>query len=198
MERYDILFSLLILFTLFICLKIYHESDTFNLKCVISDVNGETYCVRERSKIHKASDKLARTVTKCKTLIVYLRKQHPDNEITKRLIDNFNPKKVIETLPTSEHTAYSENKGEKLAFCLNKKKTDNESLIDDNTLTFVALHELSHLATNEIGHTPNYWQNFKFILENAVDCGIYEPVDYKKNPKGYCGMTITDNPYYDV
>ena len=198
MERYDILFSLLILFTLFICLKIYHESDTFNLKCVISDVNGETYCVRERSKLHKASDKLARTVTKCKTLIVYLRKQHPDNEITKRLVNNFNPKKVIETLPTSEHTAYSENKGEKLAFCLNKKKSDNEKLIDDNTLTFVALHELSHLATNEIGHTPNYWQNFKFILENAVECGIYNPVDYKKKPTGYCGMTITDNPYYDM
>ena len=27
---------------------------------------------------------------------------------------------------------------------------------------------------------------------------IYKPVDYKKNPKKYCGMTITDNPYYDL
>lgn len=28
----------------------------------------------------------------------------------------------METLPTSEYTAYSQNKGEKLAFCLNKEK----------------------------------------------------------------------------
>ena len=37
---------------------------------------------------------------------------------------NFNPKKVMETLPTSKFTAYSENKGEKIAFCLNKEKQE--------------------------------------------------------------------------
>ena len=42
------------------------------------------------------------------------------------------------------------------------------------------------------------WENFKFILGNAVEIGIYKPIDYKKKPKGYCGMTITDNPYYDL
>ena len=36
------------------------------------------------------------------------------------------------------------------------------------------------------------------ILENAVNQGIYNPIDYKNEPKNYCGMTITDNPYYDV
>ena len=34
---------------------------------------------------------------------------------------------------------------------------------------FVALHELTHLATTDIGHTPQYWQNFKFILENIYE-----------------------------
>ena len=110
---------------------------------------------------------------------------------------NFNPKKVMETLPTSEHTAYSENKGEKLAFCLNSSKEGTE-LIDENTLMFVALHELSHIGTSEVGHTPIYWKNFKFILENAVDAGVYTAVNYKQKPTGYCGMTITDNPYYDL
>jgi len=35
-------------------------------------------------------------------------------------------------------------------------------------------------------------------LENAKECGVYEPVNYKKKPTQYCGMTINDNPYYDL
>jgi len=198
MDRLDILGYIIIAFVVYICFKIYHESDTFNLRCVISDVDGNKYCVRDREMIEPAADRLARTVTKCKTLITYMKQHHPDNDITQRLVDGFNPKKVMETLPTSEHTAYSENKGEKLAFCLNSGKNNSNKLIDENTLTFVALHELAHIGTLEVGHTPTYWQNFKFILENAVDADIYVPVDYKKKPVGYCGMTITDNPYYDL
>ena len=63
---------------------------------------------------------------------------------------------------------------------------------------FVALHELSHIACDEVGHTEKYWQIFKEILEYAVDLGIYEPVDYKKHPVVYCSMEITDNPYFDL
>jgi len=113
------------------------------------------------------------------------------------LVDGYNPKKIVETLPTSEYTAYSENKGEKLAFCLNRKK-GGKKLIDINTLTFVAIHEMAHIMTLSIGHTDEFWQNFKFLLENAIDENIYHPVDYKKNPQPYCGMDITDNPYYDL
>jgi len=197
MDRQEVLGYILIAFVILICLKIYQESDSFNLKCVISDVDGNKYCVRDRASIEGAVDRLARTVTKCKVLIEYLNEHHPNNIITKKLLKGFNPKKVMETLPNSEHTAYSENKGEKLAFCLNSGKNSTK-LIDENTLMFVALHELSHIGTIEVGHTPIYWKNFKFILENAVDAGIYTPVDYKKKPIGYCGMTITDNPYYDL
>jgi predicted metal-dependent hydrolase len=103
----------------------------------------------------------------------------------------------METLPTSELTAYSENKGEKIAFCLNKNKVDDD-LIDLNTLTFVAIHELSHIMTKSVGHKQEFWENFKFLLTNAKEAGIYNPVDYKKKPKEYCGMTINDNPYYDL
>ena len=198
MKRLDILGYIMIGFIVLICIIIYQKSDTFNLRCIISDVDGNTYCVRDREMIEPAADKLARTVTKCKNLISYMRKHHPNNDVTKRLVNGFNPKKVMETLPTSEHTAYSENKGEKIAFCLNSGKNNSNKLIDENTLTFVALHELAHIGTLEVGHTPTYWQNFKFILENAVEADIYIPVDYKKKPVGYCGMTITDNPYYDI
>jgi len=113
-------------------------------------------------------------------------------------VQGFNPKKIMETLPTSGYTAYSENKGEKVAFCLNKKKENNEVLIDEHTLTFVAIHELSHIATESIGHKSEFWENFKFLLENAKDAGLHNPKDYKASPTPFCGMTIHDNPYYDA
>ncbi len=186
-----------IIFVLLICLKIYYESDAFNLKCIISDVDGNKYCVRERSKLELAADLLAKVTQKCKLLVEYMKQKYPDDDRVKRLVEGFNPKKISETLPTGELTAYSENKGEKIAFCLNKTK-DGTKLIDLNTLTFVALHELSHIMTTSIGHKQDFWENFKFLLQNAKDANLYRPEDYKKNPKDYCGMKITDNPYYDL
>jgi len=183
---------------LLLALKIYYESDAFNLKCIISSVDGNKYCVREREKMELAANLLAEVTRNCKMLVYYMKKKYPDDERVKRLVEGFNPKSISETLPTSELTAYSENKGEKLAFCLNKKKKDDTKLIDLDTLTFVSLHELAHIMTKSIGHKQEFWGNFKFLLENAKDAKIYAPIDYKEKPSEYCGMTITDNPYYDM
>jgi hypothetical protein len=196
LDKHSVLIYIIIAFVILVCLKIYSESDAYNLKCIISDVDGERYCVRERSKMSLAADLLANVTKKCKDLVEYCAKKHPNDEKVQRLVQKFNPTKISETLPTSEYTAYSENKGEKLAFCLNKEK-DGTQLIDENTLTFVAIHELAHIATISEGHKQEFWQNFKFLLENAKAAGIYEPVDYKKKPQPYCGMDISDNPYYD-
>ena len=198
MLKQNILIYVIIGFVLIVCIKIYTESDAFNLKCIISSVDGNKYCVRDRAKLEIAADMLAKVTKKCKMLVFYVGKKYPDDENVQRLVKGFNPKRISETLPTSELTAYSENKGEKLAFCLNKKKDDTSKLIDINTLTFVAIHELSHIMTKSEGHKQVFWQNFKFLLENAKEANIYQPVDYKKSPEPYCGMDITDNPYFDM
>lgn len=187
---------LLIAFVVAISIKIYYESDAFNLKCIISTVDGNKYCVRERNKLNMAADKLANVTSKLKQLVAYVKKEFPDRSNIKRLTEGFNPQKVSETLPTSEFTAFSENKGEKLAFCLDTEKKGGK-LIDENTLVFVGIHEISHIATESVGHTNEFWTNFKFLLEQAAKINIYTPVDYKKKPQKYCGMTITDNPYFD-
>ena len=184
-------------FVLLMCLKIYQESDTFNLRCIVSEVDGNKYCVRERSKITLVADLLARVTNKLKILVEHMKVKYPERDNVKRLVKGFKPKKIYEILPTSKYTAYSENKGEKLAFCVTKKK-HGQSLIDENTLTFVALHELSHIATESIGHTTEFWTNFKFILKEAVKKNLYNPINYKENPTSYCSMKITDNPYYDM
>jgi hypothetical protein len=197
MEKHGIFFYIFVAVILLLCLRIYYDSDAFNLKCIIASKDGNTYCVREREKLELAANLLADVTQKMKDMVAYMKQKHPEDPRTIRLVEGFNPKKVSETLPTSELTAYSENKGEKLAFCLNTTKEGNK-LIDLSTLTFVALHEISHIMTESIGHKQEFWQNFKFLLENAKAAGIYDPVDYKKKPQEYCGMKINDNPYYDL
>jgi len=199
MSNYETFTNYLIGFVIIVCLYVYFDkSDSFQLKCIVSGVDGNKYCVRERKKLKAAADLLATVTDNCKALVEYCGKKYPTQANVKRLVAGFNPQKVMETLPTSTYTAYSENKGEKLAFCLNRQKENNEELIDESTLMFVAIHELSHIATESIGHKSEFWDNFKFLLQCAKEAGIHKPVDYKKEPREYCGMTIHDSPYYDI
>ena len=55
---------LLILLMILFAIKIYKDSDSFNLRCIISKVDGNTYCVRERSKVELAADLLAEATKK--------------------------------------------------------------------------------------------------------------------------------------
>ena len=193
----DILTLLFICFIAIICYRFYITSDEFQLTCILSDVDGKRYCVREREKLSEAADRLAKVNDGLKRVVDYCCKEYKNDERIKRLEKGFNPRRIYETLPTSQYTAYSENKGEKLAFCLNTEKNQQGKLIDENTLMFVALHELTHICTKSVGHTEEFWNNFKFILDQAVKIGVYDPVDYSKQPAQYCGMEINDNPYFD-
>lgn len=193
----DLLFYVVLGFVAFVCLKIYGESEVFNLKCIISTVDGNKYCVRNRLKLKESADLLATVTNKSKKFVDDLYIKYPNEPRVVRLKKGFNPQKVQETLPTSELSAYSENKGEKVAFCLAQTK-HSERLIDESTLMFVYLHELSHVMTVSVGHKKEFWDNFKFLLTEAKKQGIHFPRDYKKKNQTYCGMTITDNPYYDM
>lgn len=188
---------------LLLCVAIYvaynYFTGSFQLKCVVSRVDGDVYCVRETAKLQQSADLLAKVTEKCRQLVAYVQKKYKgkDNDFVEQLVSNFNPKKIMEALPTSEYTSYSENKGEKIAFCLNTEK-GGDTLIDEHTLTFVAIHELTHVGTKSFGHKSDFWQNFKFMLGEAKEAGIHEPRDYKKKPQKYCSMTIRDNPAFDL
>ena len=185
MDKDDFLALVMVGLILFVAYKMYKESDLFQLKCIVSTVDGDKYCVRERKNIQEASDLLAKTAKKMDKLVDYLNAEHPDDKRVKRLVKNFNSSKIVETLPTSEFTAYSENKGRKIALCLNKKKENDNNLIDENTLMFVAIHEMGHITTESIGHDKVFWDNFKFLLQEAVKARLYIPIDYKKENTGY-------------
>ena len=123
LKNIDYLGYLFIIVVIALSLNLYHYPDGFLLTCVISDVDGNTYCVRDDKKVKESADLLATVTTKCKKLVAHLTQKYKnEDERVNRLVKNFKAEKVYEILPTSKFTAYSENKGEKLAFCLDKTK----------------------------------------------------------------------------
>lgn len=197
MSVFDNFFYLFILFIIAIAGYFLYEKTGFQLKCIISEVNGNKYCVRERNRLNDAANLLAKITEKCKDFVSFLGTNYPEDERTKRLLERFDPDQIGETLPTSQYTAYSENKGEAIKFCLNEQKNNNDSLIDEHTLMFVALHEITHVLTVSIGHKTEFWDNFKWVLERAKEAQIHNPVDYSKQKREYCGIDINSNPFYN-
>ena len=167
------------------------------LKCV-ENTSTKMYCVRDREekRFFEAVELLDLINKKILKLISELEKKKSKDPRELKLVEKYNPSLLKEILPTSDHIAYVKDKGDDYSLCLQLEKHESK-FIDINTLTFVALHEISHIATTSIGHTQEFHDNFKFILENAVKARIYRPVDYRLHPVRYCGMIITQNPYFE-
>jgi hypothetical protein len=176
-----------------------NENPEQELVCILAGgAEGNKYCVRDRSKKKQAADLLANVAKRCREFVDRLFTDFPSNPLCQQLHQNFDETKISETLPNSEYTAFSENKGEKISFCLTPEKdSEKDGLIDEHTLMFVAIHELTHVGTSSVGHGDEFWNNFKFLLEKAKEYGIHDPVDYKATPAKYCSMQIKDNPIYD-
>lgn len=114
---------------------------------------------------------------------------------TEQFIKNYNPKNLYEISPHNilGNTSFTEGKGAKVVFCLRDKQG---KLHDINTLMFVVLHEMAHIMNDRWGHEQYFWELFRLVLTDAEEAGIYKPVDYGVYPKSYCGMQITQNPYF--
>jgi hypothetical protein len=116
-----------------------------------------------------------------------------------QLVERYNFENIIESSPLNieGETSYSVDKGRELYVCL-RDKAKNSTFHDYNLLLFVFLHELSHIGNPDYGHGDTFWIAFKFVLENAVEIGIYTPVDYQSHPISYCnGLVINHQPLFD-
>jgi hypothetical protein len=162
---------------------------------VKSTVDGKEYLVRSLPDKKEAANLMAQIVANLQKLVSYLETNQSKDERTVRIIKNFNSDAISEGSENAKYTSYSVNKGEKIVFCL-RSRDKNNKLMDSNTMTFVALHELSHICTESIGHDETFWENFKWLLQNAVKIGVYKEQDFKKAPVEYCGIQITDSPLY--
>ena len=163
-----------------------------NIKKIISQNDNKEYFVRDLENSQQAAEKLSVINGKIQKLIQSL--DVNEREGIDRLKNKYNPNTLSETEESSKYTSYSLNKGEKIALCI-RKKGEPKEFIEDNTIMFVAVHELAHIMTESVGHEPEFWDNMAFLLKKANDINIYNPVDYSKNNIDYCGMEITTTPY---
>ena len=180
-----------IIIIMIIIVIFYIKKNIGEVEYVKSRVDNRTYLVRKLHDKQQAADMLAEINKDCIALIKHLIEQYPDNQDVKRLFKNYNPDNVSEGSSDNGYTSYSINKGEKVILCL-RQKIDN-AFVDKNIILYVTIHELAHLMTSELGHTDMFWNNFKFILSEAVKIGIYKKIDYSKNPVKYCGIKITSS-----
>jgi hypothetical protein len=163
-----------------------------------STIDGKTYRVRDLPDKQRAADLLAKLRQKLETLMDSLTESYPNKPQVKRLVQNFksDPNRFLESTPDAEHTSYSVNKGESVHLCL-RQRDGTENLVDDNIMMFVSIHEMAHMITKSIGHEPEFWNNFGWLLREAEAKGLYKPTDFKSHPVMYCGVSITDSPKYD-
>jgi len=174
---------------------------------VKSTIDNKEYLVRELPDKQEAADLMAKIRLKLSNLKIHLEQKYPDKPQVKQLVSNFepNPSRFYESTPDAELTSYSVNKGESVHLCLRQRvsKDDNsesatkESLVDENIIMFVSIHEMGHMITKSVGHGPDFWNNFAWILKEAELIGIYKAQDFRAHPVKYCGMSITDQPSYD-
>jgi len=162
-----------------------------------STVDGDMYLVRNLPDKQDAADRLARVRERLLKLRKYLKQKYYEKPFVKQMIDNFDcsAERFSESTPDAQYTSYSVNKGEKVVMCL-RQRNEKEELVQENIILFVALHEMSHVGTSTIGHTPEFWNHFAWILEQAEAIDIYQYTNFNAHPVEYCGVHITDSPKY--
>jgi hypothetical protein len=166
-----------------------------NVVEVKSRIDGKTYRVQNLPNKQEAADRISSLRTNLEKFMNHY-KTDPSamsDPRIKIMVSRFNPDNFTENDLDVDTTSYSENKGEKIVVCI-RDKAPPYRFVEENTVMFVLLHEMAHLMSTTIGHTPEFWANFKRILHDAVHCGIYTTVNYTRTPTSYCGMTITDSP----
>jgi hypothetical protein len=166
---------------------------------VTSKVDGKIYKVRDMYDKQQAADLMANLRLKIAKLYIHLESKFPDKQQILLLKKNFKPDshRFFESTPDADHTSYSVNKGEAVHMCLRQRGGQSETLVNENVLMFVALHEMAHMITSTIGHDQQFWNNFGWLLEQAEALKIYKSTNFREHPVSYCGVKITDMPNYD-
>lgn len=163
------------------------NSVEIEVEYVKSKIDGRSYLVRSLPDKQKAADYLAKLNRDLMSLIKHLYSKFPNKPEIQMLYKNYDPEAMSEGTHESGYTSFSVNKGSKLVVCI--RHTDF-SFVDYNIVLYVTIHELGHMATKEIGHTKSFWDNFKFLLQEAINIGLYKKIDFDKDPKDYCGIKI--------
>ena len=195
----EIVLTLILLFLVLYIIYINLYSDD-NLIYEHATFDNDYYWVRNLKDKSQAANTLAHIKENMIKLINHLQNNindFPENmSYIKDLVRRTKTINIMETPGDEKFTSYTVNKGEKIVFCLRSKIFDE--IHDINTLMYVVIHEMAHIACPEYGHTKLFKEIFKFLLVESAKINIYIIKNYRINPQIYCGMTITEYLLDDV
>lgn len=191
------MFIISIILLFFFAVTVYSlvRLNKYEVCYVKSNIDGKEYLVRELPDKQDAADILATVRRNLISLADYMDKNKDKWPNEKGYIEALKNKidtvVINESTEDNEYTSYSVNKGEQIVFCLRSKNTSK--LHDINTIMYVAIHEVSHIACPEFGHTELFKKIFAFFATIAVGLNIYKKQDFHNNPAEYCGLIITES-----
>jgi len=124
------------------------------------------------------------------------------NVSIQRLIENWKKGVSIKEIGKMESdAAYVINK-QFMSFCLPENTA--KTLDNLNLMTYVGIHELAHVMSNETGHGDEFIKNFEFLLNHAKTLNYYDPIIKKDMPvyiqlnklntaDNYCGVPLVNS-----
>ena len=192
----EIILTTVLALIIILIILFYFGYTTYNVVYVKSDIDNQLYLVRDLPDKQYASNMLARIKKNIMDLNNYLATNKDNYKEYQTYIDQLSEKVpyivIMESTEDSAYTSYSVNKGEQIVFCIRSRRHKNE-IHDLNLMMYVVLHELSHVACPEYGHTSLFKKIFAFITNTAISLDMYKKIDFIDNPLEYCGLTITDS-----
>jgi hypothetical protein len=200
----------LILFIFILCILFYRYifDGTEKFK---SNLDGNYYNVRFGKDSQKKADLLAFINLKLGILVSSLRndQRYKNNPDVKRLLSNWDRGITIKEIGFMENdAAYVINK-QHLAFCLQdlpypNSNSKNTNIEDTNLITYVSIHELGHIMSEETGHGREFIKNFEFLLNYSKNLKYIDPFLNKEIPlyielsklktsDNYCGVPLLNS-----
>ena len=197
-----ITYFIILIISLIIWKLIYNK--ILNISYFKSDYDNQYYLIRNEGTLEhkkKTAEFLARIRIKLINFCNFLFKKYKNKsniDRIKRFIRRLYPDNIIEAPLDEYNTSYCINKGQEIAICFRDKKNPG-IFFEENTIIYVLLHELAHVMSINIGHGDEFFDNFKFLLENAIEFKLWKFIDYSKdeNNAEYCGITINENLFHD-
>ena len=191
---------LMILIILVYLFYMYIYDGTEHIRSVIDN---KLYKVRSTKGKETKADLLALINLKLSTIVRSLEKSdYSSNVNVQRLISNWNRGVSIKEIGKLESdAAYVINK-QYMSFCL--PENTSKTIDNLNLMTYVGIHELAHIMSNETGHGDEFIQNFEFLLNYAKTLNYYDPIIKKELPvyiqlnklntaDNYCGVSLVNS-----
>jgi hypothetical protein len=210
---YGILLSLIIFGLIILIYYLQHLIYFWHVSYMSVTYKDKTYNVlQDKDNYENAAEVLYNIDNNLILLINHITKKYYNNQlnlpikkykiiknIIYKLQKNYNSHSLKENFPSEpgKDVSFNINKGDHISLCLRDFKNP-KNFHEFNDIMFVAIHELAHSCSKSYGHDDEFWYNFKFLLENAIEINIYQNINYYLNPVTYCSMKITYNPIFDI